>query len=159
MTTLSYDQTALIDELIRDEGVRLSPYRDSLGYWTIGVGHLLVGSERRKFVSAGQAIRQIDAAECKQLLLEDIWTAESNLTDFYPDWRQLDDVRQRALLNLSFNLGPRLLQFRRLRAACQSRDWKLAKASLENSLWYQQVKRRGPRIVHMITTGTPWAKS
>lgn len=29
-------------DLIRHEGIRYTPYKDSAGYWTVGIGHLIV---------------------------------------------------------------------------------------------------------------------
>jgi lysozyme len=108
-----YDEAALKRELIRDEGQRMKPYRDSLGNWTVGVGHLLVGNELQRFVDAatGKPRRTLTEAECGDMLIGDIVDAEHGLNRILPGWRDLDDVRQRALLNLSFNLGPRLGKF------------------------------------------------
>lgn len=155
---MSYDEDALKKELLRDEGKRLMPYKDSLGYWTVGVGHLLVGDELKKFVDqeTGKPRRALTEAECGDLLMGDIIDAENKLNRILPGWRALDDVRQRALLNLAFNLGYKLKEFRRFLNAVQREDWGSAGNSLRASLWWKQVKTRGPRIVYMIKTGKPW---
>ncbi len=61
-----YDMDALKRELRRDEGERLMPYRDSLGYWTVGVGHLLTGNELERFVdqATGKPRKTLTDAEC-----------------------------------------------------------------------------------------------
>lgn len=155
---MSYDEDALKRELVRDEGKRLKPYRDSLGNWTIGVGHLLVGNELARYVDpvTGTTRKTLAEAECAALLIGDICDAEVNLTRLMPAWRGLDDVRQRAMLNLSFNLGTRLGKFVGLLRCVEDSHWKQAADHLRNSLWWRQVKSRGPRIAHMIETGTPW---
>lgn len=146
-STGQYDKESLRQELIRDEGLRLQVYRDSLGYRTIGVGHLL---------KPGEQYEQISEELAMQLLEQDIADAERKLSLIYDHWRCLNDVRQRALLNLTFNLGYKLERFRRFFNALKVADWDAAAKSLKESLWYRQVKLRGPRIVHMVLTGMSW---
>ena len=144
---MSYDEDALRRELIRDEGKRLAPYRDTLGNWTVGVGHLLLPSEPRK---------KITEAQCLDYLIGDIVDAENKLNTILPGWRNFSDVRQRALLNLAFNLGYKLKGFKRFLAAMNAEDYVLAGESLKKSLWARQVASRAPRIIHMIVTGKEW---
>lgn len=144
---MTYDRIALQNELIRDEGLRLTPYRDSLGYLTIGVGHL---------IQKGESFTKISNTEALDLLETDIRVAERRLTKIFPSWRELDDVRQRTFLNLVVNLGFKLADFKRFLHAAKSGDWEKAADHLTQSRWYRQVKLRGPRIVHAIRTGTEW---
>ena len=144
--TRQYDKVSLRRELIRDEGMRFQVYRDSLGYRTIGVGHLLRRNEKYERITQEIAMELLD---------RDIEDAEHKLTVMYPDWRTVDEVRQRALLNLTFNLGYKLNHFKAL-AAMKAGDWASAATLLGKTLWYRQVKSRGPRILHMIRTGLSW---
>lgn len=144
---MSYDEDTLRRELIRDEGKRLTPYRDSLGNWTVGIGHLLRPGEPRQTLTE---------AQCQTYLAGDIVDAERRLNRFLPGWRALSDVRQRALVNLSFNLGNRLGSFKTFLSALEREDYAVAGAALRQSKWFKQVKLRGPRIIHMIVTDTPW---
>jgi len=145
---MTYDRTALQNELIRDEGIRLSAYRDSLGNMTIGVGHLIV---------KGESFTKISNTEALDILENDISIAERRLTNIFPSWRSLDEVRKRAMLNLTFNLGYKLADFKRFLHAAKAEDWEKAADQLMQSRWYKQVKLRGPRIVHAIRTGTEWS--
>lgn len=140
---MSYDHDALQTELIRDEGKRLSPYRDSLGNWTVGIGHLLSSGEQRQTISE---------AQCTAYLIDDIADAEKKLNSILPGWRDFSDVRQRALLNLAFNLGYRLEQFGRFLTAMERQDYISAGQHLKDSKWAKQVKLRAPRIIHMIVS-------
>jgi len=144
---MTYDHTALQNELIRDEGLRLTPYRDSLGYLTIGIGHIIGKGETFTTLTREQALDILDS---------DIMIAERRLTNILPSWRSLDEVRQRAALNLVFNLGYKLADFKRFLHAAKSGDWEKAADHLTQSRWFKQVKLRGPRIVHAIRTGTEW---
>lgn len=146
---MDYNRTALQNELIRDEGLRLTPYRDSLGFLTIGVGHL---------INRGESFAKISREEALELLDKDIATAERRLDVIFPLWRAHDEVRQRAMLNLTFNLGYKLADFKRFLHSFQVGDWEKAADHLTQSRWFKQVKTRGPKIVHAIRTGTvPWS--
>ena len=145
---MSYDAEKLRAELIRDEGLRLTAYRDTLGNQTIGVGHL---------IGRGESFTAISQSFAMELLDADIQTAQRRLNNIYPAWRELDEVRQLAMLNLTFNLGYKLADFKRFLHAAKSEDWEKAADSLIQSRWYKQVKLRGPRIVHAIRTGTEWS--
>jgi len=102
---------ALYTDLEHDEGKVTYAYQDSLGYWTIGVGHLI---DHRK---GGSIPDEIVVA----LLKYDCAQKAQELDHALPWWRKLDDVRQDALLNMAFNLGVGgLLNFRHFLAALQA---------------------------------------
>lgn len=145
--SFDFDIEKLQQELIRDEGLKLKPYRDTMGHLTIGVGHL---------ISPGERFSSITHYEAMELLDQDITIAMRRLNNIFPAWRELDDVRQRAMINLTFNLGYKLGDFRRFLHAAKSGDWDKAADALIQSRWYKQVRLRGPRIVHAIRTGTEW---
>jgi lysozyme len=136
---------ALRAQLIDHEGLKLSVYRDSLGYLTIGVGRLI---DARK---GGRITRD----EAIYLLDNDIAEKIGQLRSALPWFEAQDVIRQRALVDLAFNLGtPGLLKFKNTLAAWKRGDYDGAARGLEKSLWFKQVGRRGPRIVHMVRTGT-----
>ena len=78
---------ALREMLIRDEGLRLKPYRDTVGKLTIGVG--------RNLEDVG-----ISAEEADLLLHNDIQHAAKALDQQLLAWRQLNVARQQVLLNM-----------------------------------------------------------
>jgi lysozyme len=136
-----FNHAILVDELVRDEGLRLKPYRDSVGKITIGVG--------RNLDDVG-----IDQEEAFHLLGNDIDGAAADLDKALPWWRSLNGVRQRALLNMCFNLGiDRLLEFQRALAAMQACDWDLAATEMLASAWAGQVGPRAKRLAEMVRTG------
>lgn len=136
---------ALRAQLIEHEGLKLSAYRDSLGYLTIGVGRLI--DARR----GGKITRD----EALYLLDNDIAEKIGELRAALPWFEREDPIRQRALIDLCFNLGiGGLLKFTNTLAAWQRRDYAAAARGLKQSRWYGQVGRRGPRIVQMVEHGT-----
>lgn len=138
------DRNLLRSELARDEGVRLAAYRDSLGYWTIGIGHYL-GTEKRMSL--------ITRAEADALLNADIDEAISLSYKLVPydDLGDLDaPARRRALVNMAFNLGPRLGQFKRFLASVKGQAWRQAAIDMMDSKWATQVGARAVRLSAMI---------
>lgn len=130
----------LVDQLILHEGLRLSPYMDSVGKITIGVGRNLSDNG-------------LSNAEAMTLLNHDIDEAITDLGTF-PWYLALDEVRQRAMTDLRFNLGPtRFRDFKRMIRAMSEQDYPKAAAAMRDSIWYGQVKARATRLVSMILTG------
>jgi len=139
------DREALRAQLIRHEGLRLSAYQDSLGYWTIGVGRLI----------DARMGGHITADEAMLLLDHDIDVCVADLTARYPWYEALDDIRQRAVTDLRFNLGAQGLDgFTHFLAWMARANYERAAESLINSKWHGQVGQRAVRIVHMVRTGT-----
>jgi lysozyme len=124
----------LVEQLLVDEGLRLKPYRDTVGKLTIGVGRNLDD-------------RGITEVEARYLLVNDIKVAEEDLTRNAPWWRNLDEPRQGALLNMCLNLGwPRLSRFEKMLEALKAKDYDKAAAEALDSKWATQVGDRAKRI-------------
>ena len=135
----------LFNDLERDEGLRLTAYRDTVGRWTIGYGHA-IGVREGDTWTINQAI---------DMLHTDVSLAVAGLDRDQPWWRKLDDVRQDVLVELAFNMGQGTLDtFHHALAAIQAGDWVEAAAQLRNSKWNGQVGARATRLEHMILTGT-----
>jgi lysozyme len=141
--------TLLEAELRRDEGVRYVPYLDSRGFKTAGVGHLLSGAP----LPAGWSYPLTDA-QVNQWLDQDIASALYALDRKLPWWRSMDEVRQRTLANMAFNLGiTKLLGFKHALASMQAGDYPAAAAGMRASSWYGQVKDRAVRLCEAMETG------
>jgi lysozyme len=119
-------------------------YQDSLGYWTIGVGHLI---DKRKGGKLPEPI--IDA-----LLDHDIRTHSEPLYKALPWLTSLDEVRQIVLIDMSFNLGVvGLLKWKNTLAMIERGDYAAAARAMRGSLWAKQVKSRAVRLSRMMETG------
>jgi len=135
------DMNELKAELVRDEGLRLKPYEDTAGKLTIGVG--------RNLDDVG-----LTEEEAGYLLENDVGRSMVDLDRNAPWWRSMSDARQRALVNMCFNLGwPRLSQFKNMLAALEAGDFVRAAAEALDSRWARQVGRRSARIAVRIREG------
>ncbi|SEI42900.1 glycoside hydrolase family protein [Paraburkholderia diazotrophica] len=149
---------SLLDaELRRDEGVRYVPYLDTADppKRTIGVGHNMDVSPP----PAGWTF-PLNDAQVNQLLDRDVSTTLAKLDKYLPWWRQMDEVRQRVIANMCFNLGignaalgTGLLGFKNTLAAMQRGSYGVAAAGMKASKWYGQVGQRGARLCKAMETG------
>lgn len=143
---------ALLDaELRRDEGVEYSPYMDNAAppNSTVGVGHKLAGAP----IPADWTYPLSDA-QVDQLLAGDLQTMFASLDRALPWWHQMDDVRQRVICNMCFNLGiTRLLGFHNTLFAMQRGSYAVAAAGMKASAWYGEVGARAQRLCQAMETG------
>jgi lysozyme len=135
------DDARLLEQLERHEGLRLKPYRDTVGKLTIGVG--------RNLTDVG-----LSESEARFLLRTDVTRVKADLDTHLPWWRGLDDVRARVLADMAFNLGiAGLVGFRDTLAAVRAGRWADAAAGMRASKWAGQVKGRAERLASMMQTG------
>ena len=135
------DRDAMTRQLRLHEGERLKPYQCTAGKLTIGVGRNLED-------------RGITAEESAYLLANDIAREERALIQAVPWVNDLDDVRQRVLLDMCFNMGlGGLLQFKNTLAAIKAGDYQRAATMMLDSRWAKQVGQRAERLSRMMATG------
>ena len=134
----------LLEMLKRHEGVRSHVYLCSAGYETIGVG--------RNISKSGMGLSD---DEVNYLLENDIVRVIKELSSEYPWFKDLDDVRKDAMIDISFNLGAtRLRGFRRALAAMEVADYKMAAKEFLDSKWSRDVKGRATELCYMIEMGS-----
>ena len=138
-------QDNLQAQLIRDEGEILHAYQDSLGYWTIGVGHLI---DARKSGSIPPAIS-------RELLVLDIATKTATLSETFPWTDALDEVRLGVLQNMTFQMGVRgLAEFQNMLNELQAGNFAAAAQEGLDSDWARtQSPARAARLMIQMETG------
>lgn len=130
----------LEDMITRHEGIRLKPYKDSVGKLTIGIGRNLDD-------------RGITEAEARMMLKYDIAIAEEALLK-YPWYLNLDQVRKEILINMMFNLGSvKFHQFKRLHHFIANKDYQNAAEEMIQSKWCIQVGNRAKELAAMMVLG------
>jgi GH24 family phage-related lysozyme (muramidase) len=143
MAAMNPANLARLDTELRfDEGVRYEPYMDSRGIPTVGVGHNLGAVPLPRDWSC-----PLTDAQVNTLLDADLQDVFDALDQNLPWWRDLNDVRQRVLANMAFNLGvPRLLGFHNTLAAMREGRYFDAANGMRESLWATQVGDRALRL-------------
>ena len=141
------DDPLLLSELRRDEGVRLSPYRDTEGILTVGVGHNL----EAKPLDVEYPLTE---EKVNQILADDLVLVFSGLDKHLGWWRMLSYPRMRVMANMAFNLGiAGLLTFKNTLAAVQHGEYDEAARGMCSSKWARQVGARALRLAHMMRMG------
>lgn len=131
----------LRSELKRDEGERLRLYKCSSGKFTIGIG--------RNVEDNG-----ISKDESDLMFANDVDRVEKEARSIFGNWKSIEDARQRALVNMLFNLGmTRFMTFKRMIGAVIREDWDGAADEAINSTWSRQVGERANRIANMLRGG------
>jgi len=131
----------IIEDLRRDEGVKLKPYLCTAGAYTIGVG--------RNLDDVG-----ITVAEAIYMLHNDVDRCCLELDQALAWGREPSEARQRALVNMCFNLGiTRLMGFKSTLKALQECRFDEAAHHATQSRWAVQVGARATRIAELIRKG------
>lgn len=121
-----------IANIISHEGYKLCKYEDSLGYPTIGIGHLI-----RRDESFPECITPYKAI---QLFREDYDRLEATVFKRYP-WAQGEQIR--VLTNMTFQMGETgVSKFKKALAAMEAGECDKAAGEFMNSLWAKQTPHR-----------------
>tara|TARA_Y100000592_G_scaffold6898_1_gene9870 strand:- start:871 stop:1323 length:453 start_codon:yes stop_codon:yes gene_type:complete len=138
-------------EIKRHEGEVLEIYEDSLGYKTLGVGHLCQPSDPEYDWEVGTEVSQ----EVVDLYFEDDFDkhlAEAiHVFGTEEAFYNLPENIQHVLVNMCFNLGAsRLSNFKNMLLACREHNWEQMSVEMENSRWYSQVGRRSRELQESV---------
>jgi lysozyme len=134
MVTVDHDLLVLVK---RHEGFRARPYHDSRGYITVGYG----------FCLDTWPLSEAEAEVILEMRLRDVIYELSE----QPWWETLSDRQQRALVDMSYNLGiAGVLRFHEMIAAIEAGDWDRAAAAMLNSTWARQVGSRAKDDAAML---------
>jgi len=136
-------------ELVADEGSVLKVYKDHLGYYTVGVGHLIIPSDEEWGVGVGTPITQTRADE---LLFYDLNNVLKECEEnFHQNWELWPEEVKLIIANMAFNLGlPKLKAFQLMLTAINAEDYKTASKEGLDSRWAKQVYNRARRLMDRL---------
>lgn len=128
--------------LVAQEGLRNFRYTDSQGFPTIGVGHRILDSESKYFLTDNQAMA---------LLEKDASIAMAHAQKLIPSFSRHPKQLQVILVSLCFNLGPNgFAKFVKFRSAMEKGDYAVAAKELRNSRWAKQVPVRANKYIGIV---------
>lgn len=136
------DLHTLQQEIIKEEGgIILKPYKDHLGYWTVGAGHLIRDNEK------DELMQPITYQRGLELFLKDFNVSKKDMETF-TEGMSIDDNAKECVLHMVFQLGlPRLNKFVRFKKCLSENDIEGAMVEMKDSLWYRQTTNRANRII------------
>lgn len=168
------DLSRMTTQLILHEGLRLLPYQDTEGYWTVLCGYNL---DARGWDDIERVLgRKVMPPDCTdeqpfgtphftkedaiKVLRADIERVQKAVRVYFPEFDNLNEPRQRVAVDMAFNMGFRALGFKKCIAAIKRKDWSTAARELYNSKWARQVGDgpggkldRCDRLSKMLLTG------
>jgi lysozyme len=132
--------TPLEHNILTEEGFRETPYKDTEGNTTVGIGFKEGPGAKRSAITLDQAVELLRTYYIPQ--------ARRAATNYVGEgvFAKLGPSRQQALIDMAYNLGPsRLTKFYRLRNAILSGNWDAAGKEILNSKYATQVPNRARR--------------
>ncbi|WP_039660881.1 glycoside hydrolase family protein [Pantoea sp. MBLJ3] len=153
----------LYQMLSYDEGEKLELYKDSEGFWTIGIGRLITKNpsyqEALRILSSytGEMTGRITQVQSEKFLTEDILRATKSIerSVLNETYNQLNEARRMALVNMVFQLGlSGVLGFKKMIQHLQLGNWSAASAEALDSKWARQTPNRARRVTTVIKTGS-----
>lgn len=154
-------------QLVLHEGIKLRLYKDTLGYDTLGSGYNVAARGMEEFervigrkVALSRTADCITKEESGLVLRADIARVEKAVILHFPFYTELNEVRQRVVLDMAFNISIRALNFKNCRAYVEKQDWSGATREMYKSKWAYQVDDgeggkfgRADRLGYMLLTG------
>lgn len=108
--------------------------------WTVGYG----------FTKQVTPYTSISRSAADKLLEQVILDHLPVLDKVIPNWRRLPLFAKSVVINMAFNLGSRLLQFKNSMAAIANGQYDLAARNLRKSLWAKQVPNRANELIDRL---------
>lgn len=138
------EEMPLDERLVREEeGCLRRAYREQLGNWTVGIGHLLdhplgrslTNDQIERLFSADLELARVTARE---LVGDDVWAT-------------LSSARQAVLVSMAFQLGAdKLSRWQRFLRDIETGQFRQAAADGRQNLWFRQTPERAERQLTML---------
>ena len=151
------------DQIKFHEGLRLKVYRDSVDVPTIGWGRNMrtrpPQMDLGRFISPASGLITIEEA---QILFDfDFNEAFHRARRIVGPglYDRLSDPRKAVLVDMAFNLGDRLAQFRRFIGRLQIGNYEAAAFQMSDSKWAHQVGPRSARLALMMGNDIPFKEA
>jgi len=143
--------TKLEQQIVNHEGLKLTPYIDTRGYLTVGVGYNIGRSVRGIPSKWGWKLTKAQAIE---QLKEDISACEIDLYYLFFNWYELSEDRQNVLIDMRFQLGyAGFRTFGRLIEAVLERRYDDVPVEMKNSMWHSQTPNRAKDLIKQWENG------
>lgn len=135
----------LKNQIIANEGMRKTAYKDTLNNWTIGVGHLIRLPDEEYLLD-----KELTDIEVDQILTTDLNQAIDDARKFI-DADSINEEAFHVVVDMAFNLGlPKLMAFQNFQAALRENDYVKASFEMLDSLWAKQLPNRSKRLAKQM---------
>ena len=118
------------------EGFRDTEYSDSLGFATIGYGHLVLPSDN--FVEGTTYPKEM----LEEVFDNDFKIAHDSANELLTDIEH-NDIIKGVIIEMCFQLGkPRVMKFKKMWEALKNKDVETASKEMIDSNWHKQTTKR-----------------
>ena len=125
----------------KNEGYSSKPYKDQLGFLTIGYGHLILKNEE-KLIG-----KKINKKKIEKLFISDFKKALSDFNRFFKHLTKRPQYSE-LLIEMIFQMGvDRVLRFKKLLKNINKSNKFLVCFEMMNSLWYKQTPNRVKALI------------
>lgn len=136
---LSYDNLKI--KIKKNEGFSQKPYKDQLGFYTIGFGHLIMPSEKHLVK------KNINVDELEKLFDSDFKKTLKNYKIFLKKFPS-SKIEEDLLIEMVFQIGiSGVLKFKKLLYNMKQGNTNLVCFEMMNSLWYKQTPNRVKNLI------------
>ena len=131
----------LIKRIKKNEGFSSAPYKDQLGFLTIGYGHLILSGE--KYLTETKQTK----AKLEKLFIQDFKNALKNYKKYLK--KNISNKKDEELLiEMVFQMGIiNVLKFKNLLGNMKKNNKHLVCFEMMKSLWYRQTPNRVKNLI------------
>ena len=127
-----------------NEGFSPKPYKDQLGYLTIGYGHLILSNEKILLK------KKIHKKELEEIFEKDFKKALSNFNNTFKSFTS-DKKEAELFIEMIFQLGIKgCLKFKNLIQNMRKGNKHLVCLDMMDSLWYKQTPNRVKNLIKIF---------
>ena len=137
--TLSYQ--SLRRRIKKNEGFSIKPYKDQLGFSTIGYGHLILSNEKDLIV------KKTNKSDLEKIFINDFNIALNGFNiNLKPLTSNIKDSE--LLIEMVFQMGiKKVLKFKKLLKHIRKGNKYTVCFEMMNSLWYKQTPQRVKKLI------------
>ena len=135
----------LKDRIKKNEGYSDKPYKDQLGFYTIGYGHLIKEKENNYY------IKKYNKDHFKKLFEADFKKAQDQYKkNFFKKYHTISE--KELLIEMLFQLGKNgVSKFKKMLYFLNKKEKFMASLEMLDSLWYLQTPERVKNLIKNYT--------
>jgi lysozyme len=144
---------AAVDQLKLHEGYKPYPYKDSVGKWTIGIGHLIGDGSDEALAKSPYANFSEDnpmPEDEVQALFDKDYEKHARIAEQYPAYQTMNETGKLALIDMTFNMGDLREDWSGTLKLLEEGRYEEAAVVIENSKYARQVGNRAKTVASQI---------
>ncbi len=129
----------------KNEGYSNKPYKDQLGFYTIGYGHLIKPNEEKYFYN------QYKKNHFETLFTTDFEKSNNEYKKLF-NKKKYNSKEKDLLIEMLFQLGPKgVMGFKKMLFYLDKKQKYMTCLEMMNSLWYKQTPKRVEDLIKNFT--------